>query len=309
MRQRRGSPRYVFSPLRRILAAAAFTAFIGALALSVFVLIPALKIETAALAVAVSGLVLVVALTVGTRQYWGSQVYVFNPQRLGPFGSNIRWNLVRGCAEPAVAIRRAQALCEATSTEGTEEATFWSEQAAHADEGPAVRGRPDAPGLPDRQPLDPVRPDAARPRTSSSKAGYVTWAAVLEQMRSGKAERTTATIRLVLSSAVAFMSDPMLAECVTPGGPGDEFDIERFLMEAGSLYLIGEQRGKNSPIAPLFAGLVTEIQFMAQQLAGLACPASGSTRRCCSRWTRSPRSCRSRCRRSWRTPAAGASSC
>ncbi len=63
-------------------------------------------------------------LTAGVRQRRGSKIYVFNPQRLGPFRSNIRWNLVRGCAEPEIAIRRAQALCEATSTEGTEEATF-----------------------------------------------------------------------------------------------------------------------------------------------------------------------------------------
>jgi type IV secretion system protein VirD4 len=206
------------------------------------------------------------ALTAGVRQHRGSQVYVFNPQRLGPFRSNIRWNLVAGCAEPAVAIRRAQALCEATSTEGTEEATFWSEQAAMQ-----MRALLCAADLMGRD-FRIVNHWILSGRTQQAedalkKAGSDTWAAVLEQMRSGKAERTTATIRLVLSSTVSFMSDPMLAECVIPG-PGDSFDIEQFLLEAGSLYLIGEQRGQDSPIAPLFSSLVTEIQFTAQQMAG-----------------------------------------
>jgi type IV secretion system protein VirD4 len=201
------------------------------------------------------------------RARWGSKIYVFNPQDLGPFASNIRWNIVRGCREADVAIRRAQALCEAASTEGTEEATFWSEQAALQMQAMLCAA-------------DWMNKDfrsvhfwilSGQTLTAEEelkKHGQGAWAAQLEQMRAGKAERTTATIRLVLSSACSFMNDPKTGSCVVPLSLADEFDIERFLMEAGSLYLIGEQRGKNSVIAPLFAGLVTEIQFMAQQMAG-----------------------------------------
>ena len=213
-----------------------------------------------------------VALTAGVRQHRGSQIYVFNPQRLGPFHSNIRWNIISGCAEPSVAVRRAQALCEATSTEGTEEATFWSQQAAL--QMRALLCAADLLGkdfqIVNRWILSgqtQVAEKALKEAGEKIWAGYGDWAAVLEQMRSGKAERTTATIRLVLSSAVQFMADPAIARCVIPG-PGDAFDIERFLLNGDSLYLIGEQRGEDSPIAPLFAGLVTEIQFIAQQMAG-----------------------------------------
>lgn len=207
-----------------------------------------------------------VALTAGVRQHRGSPIFVFDPMRLSPYRSTIRWNLVAGCAIPSVAIRRAQALCEAASTEGTEEATFWANQAAMQ-----MRALLCAADLMHRD-FRTVNHWILSGATQAAEkklmeAGYITWASVLRQMRSGKAERTTATIRLVLSDAVSFMSDPALAECVVPG-PGEQFDIERFLMESGSLYLIGEQRGKAAPMAPLFSCMVTEIHFMASQIAG-----------------------------------------
>jgi type IV secretion system protein VirD4 len=206
------------------------------------------------------------SLTAGIRHHGGSPLYVFNPQRLGRARSNIRWNLVAGCAEPATAIRRAQALCEAASTEGTEEATFWSEQAAM--QMRAMLCAADLMGRDFRIVNHWILTGETRSAEKTLvEAGYITWAGALRQMRSGKAERTTATIRLVLSSAVSFMSDPSLAECVIPER-GDAFDFERFLLEGGSLYLIGEQRGKGSPIAPLFCGLVTEIHFAASQMGG-----------------------------------------
>jgi type IV secretory pathway TraG/TraD family ATPase VirD4 len=49
---------------------------------------------------------------------------------------------------------------------------------------------------------------------------------------------------------------------VTPG-PGACFDIERFLRQAGTLYLIAETRGDDSPVAPLFACLASEIHYTA----------------------------------------------
>src|SRR5258708_4405248 len=193
-------------------------------------------------------------LTGGIRQRRGSRIYVFNPQQIGgrKNRSNIRWNLVAGCAEPATAIRRAQALCEAASTEGTEESTFWAEQSAM--QMRAMLCAADLAGADFRLVTHWIMSGQTRSAERIlMEAGYITWAATLQQMRSGKAERTTATIRLVLSSAVAFMSDPTLAECVIPG-PGDAFDIDDFLATGGSLYLIGEQRGQSSPIAPLFSG-------------------------------------------------------
>src|SRR5258708_33403656 len=119
-------------------------------------------------------------LTGGIRQRRGSPIYVFNPQQIGgrKNRSNIRWNLVAGCAEPATAIRRAQALCEAASTEGTEESTFWAEQSAMQMRAMLCADF----RLVTHWIMSGQTRSAERILT---EAGYITWAATLQQMRSG----------------------------------------------------------------------------------------------------------------------------
>ena len=204
------------------------------------------------------------ALTSGVRSAWGP-VFVFNPQHIGgPMAtSTIRWNPVAGCQDASVAIRRAQAFCEAVSTEGTEDNSFWTEQAANQ-----LRALLCAAALAGAD-LRAVAHWILSGQTQDAEeillaSGRGAWAATVAQMR-GKAEKTTATIRLVLTTAVAFMADPALAECVLPG-PGGGFDIATFLRQQGTLYLIGESRGQSTPIAPLFASLVSEIHWTATQL-------------------------------------------
>jgi type IV secretory pathway TraG/TraD family ATPase VirD4 len=204
------------------------------------------------------------ALTSGIRERRGP-VYVFNPQRIGGAGmaSTIRWNPVAGCQDEPTAIRRAAAFCEAVGTEGTEDATFWHEQAASQLQGllaAAALGGRDMRSV-TYWILSGQTQDAERLLLGH---GMTAWAATLAQMR-GKAERTAATIRMVLTTAVAFMSDPNLAETVLPDDAG--FDIGEFLASSATLYLIGESRGRTSPIAPLFACMVSEIHWTAAQLA------------------------------------------
>src|SRR5258708_8008980 len=65
-----------------------------------------------------------------------------------------------------------------------------------------------------------------------------------------------------LSGALAFLADPARAASVLPA-PGQSLDLEAFLREAGTLYLIAETRGEDSPVAPLFACLASEIHYTA----------------------------------------------
>jgi len=53
--------------------------------------------------------------------------------------------------------------------------------------------------------------------------------------------------------------------------PGDGLDIEQFLRRRGTLYLIAESRSEESPVAPLFACLTSEIHHTAA-LAGSRLP-------------------------------------
>ncbi len=95
------------------------------------------------------------------------------------------------------------------------------------------------------------------------------WAHVLSELRS-EAHKTTATVRMVMSRALAFMADPALAGSVLPA-PGTGFSIPAFLRDAGTLYMIAEAVSEEAPVAPLFAAMATEIHYVAAQM-GQASP-------------------------------------
>jgi type IV secretory pathway TraG/TraD family ATPase VirD4 len=103
-----------------------------------------------------------------------------------------------------------------------------------------------------------------------NRAGAEQWAAELAELR-GEAQKTAATIRMVLSRALGFMTDPALARSVLPSGDGDGVDIEAFLAQSGTLYLIAESEHDDSPVAPLFAAMAGEVHHLAAQ-AGQASP-------------------------------------
>jgi len=205
--------------------------------------------------------------TSGLRARWGRPVDTFDPQGIGGVRtrSTIRFDPVPGCEVPAVAMRRGMALTDAVRTKGTESDGFWSEQAAT--QMPALLSAAALQSLD----LRSVRRwtlsgDTREPERILRANGRPDWADSLAQMR-GPADKTGATVRMVLNSATKFMDDPAIAECVLPA-PGGGFDIPAFLRRQGALYLIADQRSDISPVAPLFACLVAEVHWTACQLAG-----------------------------------------
>jgi type IV secretion system protein VirD4 len=205
-------------------------------------------------------------LTSGIRSRLGP-VQVFNPQRVGGVASTFRWNPVHGCEDAATAIRRADGFAHAVNMSGTEDGTFWSGKAsdylrclfhAAAHLGGDMR-------LVARWALGNAEPAEA----ILDQAGADQWAAELAELRS-EAQKTAATIKMVLSRALGFMTDPALARSVLPM-TGAGVDIEAFLAESGTLYLIAESEHDDSPVAPLFAAMAGEVHHVAAQ-AGQAMP-------------------------------------
>jgi hypothetical protein len=88
-------------------------------------------------------------------------------------------------------------------------------------------------------------------------AGARQWALTLAELRS-EAHKTAATVRMVMSRALAFTADPALAASVLPA-PGEGFDIPAFLRDAGTVYLIAEATTEDAPVAPLFAAMVCTV--------------------------------------------------
>ncbi len=201
-------------------------------------------------------------LTSAVRSFLGP-VHVFNPQHIGGVPSTFCWNPIDGCEDPATAIRRADAFAFAVSQKGVEDGSFWSAKASDY-----LRGYFHAAALADYDLrtvaawVSGADPDV--PERILAAAGAHQWAVTLSELRS-EAQKTTATVRMVMSRALAFMADPALAACVLPA-PGEGFDIEQFLYDAGTVYMIAEAVSEEAPVAPLFAAMATEIHYAAAQI-------------------------------------------
>jgi type IV secretion system protein VirD4 len=202
------------------------------------------------------------ALTSAVRADLGP-VHVFNPQRIGGVPSTFCWSPVDGCQDPATAIRRADAFAFAVSAKAVEDASFWSAKASDY-----LRGYFHAAALA-RYDLRTVAAwvsgaDPDVPERILMAAGARQWAYALAELRS-EAHKTAATVRMVMSRALAFMADPALAASVLPP-PGGGFDIPAFLADCGTVYLIAEAVSEEAPVAPLFAAMAAEIHYAAAQI-------------------------------------------
>jgi type IV secretory pathway TraG/TraD family ATPase VirD4 len=208
-------------------------------------------------------------LTSGLRSRVGP-IHVFNPQGIGGVASTFRWNPLDGCADQAVAIRRADGFAKAVSMGGVEDANFWSSKASDY-----LRAFFHAAALINADMHVVARwvggSDADVPVDILRAAGQHQWAQTVAELV-GEAQKTVQTIRMTMSRALAFMTDPALAQCVLPG-PGTGFDIEAFLRDCGTLYLIAEADHDDSPVAPLFACMANEIHRTAA-LLGQSMPGS-----------------------------------
>jgi type IV secretion system protein VirD4 len=206
-------------------------------------------------------------LTSGVRTRRGP-VHVFNPQQIGGVPSTFRWSPVAGCEDQATAIRRADAFAHAVSQKGVEDGTFWSAKASDY-----LRAYFHAAALTGADLVTVAAwvagADPATPEDILAAAGAHQWAVTLAEMRS-EAQKTAATVRMVMSRALSFMADPALAVSVLPG-PGEGFDIARFLADAGTVYMIADAVTEEAPVAPLFAAMAAEIHYTAAQV-GQASP-------------------------------------
>jgi type IV secretory pathway TraG/TraD family ATPase VirD4 len=201
------------------------------------------------------------ALTSGLRSARGP-VHVFNPQGIGGVPGNVRWNPIEGCDDASTAIRRAAAFASAISTGNAEGGDFFATQAAAHLRSMFSAG---AIASSDMRLVANwiLEAGVADPVSILLRFGFDKWARSLAQLDSS-AEKTNDTVRMVMREAVAYTVDPKLAAATTPGVAGN-FDVDRFLLGGGTLYMIAKSE-KDSPMAPLFAALAGEIQFRATQL-------------------------------------------
>jgi len=202
-------------------------------------------------------------LTSGVRSGRGP-IWVFNPQGIGGIPSNVMWSPLDGCAHPATARRRAEAFAQAVSMAGAEDGGFFAGKAADSIAGmftaAAAAGR-------DMRQVSAWAGTALVVEAIDIllNGGYPELAAQLGEL-TGPADKTAGTVQMVISRALSFLQDPQLAMSTLPPR-GHEFDIDRFLLSGGTLYMIAKSTGgEDCTLAPLFAALATEIEYRATQL-------------------------------------------
>ncbi|MGO9220863.1 MAG: type IV secretory system conjugative DNA transfer family protein [Streptosporangiaceae bacterium] len=209
----------------------------------------------------------VISLT-GAARALGGPVWVFNPMRIGGVPSNLRWDPVAGCQDPATAIRRADAFASAVNVRGTEDPSFWSSKAAGWLRALFCAAALDGGGM--RTVAAWALGSAERAEQILEAHGHGQWAVELAELR-GEAQKTVATVRMVLARALQFLNSPQLAECVEPAAGDNVLDPDGFLSSRATLYMLSDHAGDDAPLAPLYAAMIAEIHYTAQ-LTGSSMP-------------------------------------
>jgi type IV secretory pathway TraG/TraD family ATPase VirD4 len=205
-----------------------------------------------------------VSLTGGLRARRGP-VHVFNPSGLGQLACTVKFSRLIGCRDPRVAADRAADLVGATNSgQGSGDREWWAGQARdvltvlmHAAalvdqsmntvagwiadtasaQSPVLRAL-------DRSPQPEVFREVAR--------GFF-----------GTNDRTQTSITASIRPALAWLTDATAAGCAD-GTEEAMLNIEQFLTDAGTLYLLGAE---DAIVAPLVTALTAEIARTARRIA------------------------------------------
>ena len=179
--------------------------------------------------------------TMAMREKLG-KVTVFDPQGLSGVRRSLRISPIEGCQDPLVAMQRAQAIMGGTALGASTTNAEWATEAetilSRLLLAAAVSGR-DVTALRDWG----AAPALARPAVSILHSeGPAGWgdsmAATLD------ADPKLLQSRWMgVSSALAPLQLPSVAQSMTPTGEDPVFDAEEFLAGANTLYLIGTRSG------------------------------------------------------------------
>lgn len=208
------------------------------------------------------------ATTIGTRH---GPICVFDPQQLASPRQHdaLRWSLLRGCADPRVAMVRAQALVPDAGSSGVENANFWRAQTLSV-----TRCLLQAAALDGRPPADLYRWSHAAGGAKEAVAILGThpdatqgWERALDAVIAAE-QRTRDSVWAMVANTFAPLADPAVLDAVTPT-PEQTLEPAAFLQAGGTLYLLGTATGA-SATATLVAAFIEDMVDTARRLAALS---------------------------------------
>lgn len=193
-------------------------------------------------------------------------VFALDPDELAPAAPPARWSPVAGCERSEVAERRASALVAATGEdENVQNGAFFRDSArdllkaylhAAALEGFDIRAVLEW----SRRPEDQTAAEVL----ASSPWAAPGWADLIALHTSGAAETTSGVVRYLARALACFSHERVVEGCCPL--PGDELDIERLLLDNGTLFLLGKG-SRLGAVAPLITALADEVFDCAERLA------------------------------------------
>lgn len=195
-------------------------------------------------------------------------VLVFDPLSPTAHGEDLqfRWDIVDGCRDSETAQRRAAAIMAASSGKGLNNAEFWQGRArtlltallAAADLGGHTL-RDVATWL-QRENYD--RPIKILQHHADQLEPFIINA--LAQMTDSKAAAASGSAAQTGSQVLEFLASSRVAEMLAPPR-GEGTDVEQFLKDGGTLYMI---TGNNPTLGPVISALAAHITWTAKTLAG-----------------------------------------
>ena len=208
-------------------------------------------------------------ITAPWRRHVGT-CYVFDPQGTESYAGlpvqTLRWDPVKGCADPLKGLTRASAFASSSGLGADGNGKFFEQAAAGV-----LRAYLTAADLAGKNMEDVLSwvaaPDHGEPMDILANAGpkYASVAAGLASVVRDE-PRLRSNIYSTAREALASLSDPRVLEACCP--PRDEsFDVHRFLTEKrNTLYLVGSTTAQAS-VGPLVVALIEEITEEARKLA------------------------------------------
>jgi type IV secretion system protein VirD4 len=184
-------------------------------------------------------------------------------------GSSLAWDMLDGCAHPAIAIERAGYLMDAApKNEGGKDA-WWDHNSAeylrlllHAGELAGANLLDVRAWAGDPSSKEPV---SVLYRSQFAAAG---WAEELDEL-SGQPEESRQSIARGVVTALGWLSDPAMAAIACPS-PERSLRAWDLINEGGTIYLIGANKPHGS-IAAFNASLTSHLWETGKRIAGL-CP-------------------------------------
>ncbi len=206
------------------------------------------------------------AVTRDARRRQGP-VAVFDPQRLAGLPGGLRWSPVRGCDVPRTALVRARGLAAGAGWgRGVTDGEFWAGQTETT-----LRCLLHAAALDGRRAVDlyrwslhPALAEDAVTVLNRHPDAASGWADALDAAVHAD-PRTRDSVWLGVRQSLAALADPDVLAAVDPH-PGESFDPQAFLRQAGTLFLMAPAVTSASS-APLVAAFVEDITETARTLA------------------------------------------